>query len=137
MSSQVAVLEGIVEDKEALLDHLGSLDESRRAINLELGTILGIRSTKPGSPSVADLLPYVEQEQSERLGRLRDGMQALLDNVRTLSVGNKALTSTAIDRGNMLQAFLIKVLQPELNYGPYGSGPAPDVYGALEIDHKT
>jgi flagellar biosynthesis/type III secretory pathway chaperone len=130
----------LVEDKEAVLDELGRLDDSRRMTCQELGSLLGLAIH---APTVADLLPGLSPENACRMGRLREGILTVMDKVRDLNRGNHALASSELDRAGSVQSFLLSLIQPPATYGPLGmkstnglqntSHSAP----ALEIDHKV
>jgi flagellar biosynthesis/type III secretory pathway chaperone len=123
----------LVEDKEAVLDELSSLDDSRRMTSQEMGSLLGLAVH---APTVADLLPALSVENASRIGRLREGILTVMDKVRDLNRGNHALASGELERADSVQAFLLSLVQPPVTYGPLGNQVGLGA-SALEIDHKV
>jgi hypothetical protein len=116
----VTELAALVEKKEALLDEIGLVEESRRTVVQELAVEAGAPDR---AGTLADLLPALEPTVAGRLGRLRDGILALSGEVRDLTSGNLALTATAIDRIDAVQSFLLSLCQPQITYQPPGIVP--------------
>jgi flagellar biosynthesis/type III secretory pathway chaperone len=135
----VAQLTSLVERKEVLLDELGRLDDDRRRVTQDLGSAAGLpvlhSSTHP--PSVADILPALDEETAARLGRLREGILALMSKVRDLAHGNNALAVSALERAEALQSFLLSLYQPPAHYGPLGVPIVADTPLSWEFDQKT
>jgi flagellar biosynthesis/type III secretory pathway chaperone len=124
-ANDVIQLVSIVERKEILLDELGRLDDSRRMSTQEAGSVLGI---KKNPPSVADVLTYVDRTTAGRLGHLREGILTLMDQVRDLTYGNRALAASALQRCEAVQAFIISSYQTPSGYRP----PSVALPGASE-----
>jgi flagellar biosynthesis/type III secretory pathway chaperone len=114
----VTQLAELVEKKEALLDEIGLVEESRRTVIQEL-------ASEAGAPercgTLAELLPILDPAIAGRLGRLREGILALSGEVRDLTSGNLALASTAMERIDAVQSFLLSLCQPQINYQPPGA----------------
>jgi hypothetical protein len=117
----------LVEKKEALLDEIGLVEESRRTVVQELAAEAG---APDHSGTLADLLPVLDPTVAGRLGRLREGILAISGEVRDLTSGNLALTTTAIDRIDAVQSFLLSLCQPQITYQPPGmvSQSPPDAW---------
>jgi hypothetical protein len=116
----VSQLSELVDKKEALLDEIGLVEESRRTIVQELAAEAGASDR---CATLADLLPALDPTVAGRLGRLREGILALSGEVRDLTSGNLALSATAIDRIDAVQSFLLSLCQPQINYQPPGVVP--------------
>jgi hypothetical protein len=114
----VIQLAALVEKKEALLDEIGLVEESRRTVVQELATEAGAPER---SATLADLLPVLDSTIAGRLARLREGILALSGEVRDLTSGNMALASTSIDRIDAVQSFLLSMCQPQITYQPPGA----------------
>jgi flagellar biosynthesis/type III secretory pathway chaperone len=110
----------LVEKKEALIDEIGLVEESRRTVVQELAAETG--APEQGG-TLAELLPRLDPAVAGRLGRLREGILALSGEVRDLTSGNLALTATAIDRIDAVQSFLLSLCQPQITYQPPGLIP--------------
>ncbi len=114
-------LSRLVEDKEVYLDQLGMLDDERRKTVQDMALMLKL----PGDAStVRDLVPYLSQEEADRVQRLAEGITALVEQSRELNKSNQALAYVKIDLVKATQAFLVSLAQPDLDYRPAGSAPA-------------
>lgn len=100
----------LVEKKEALLDELNELEETRRMVTEDLAYLVGIK--KPVS-TVSDLFPFLERIISERFKRIQEGIVALGREIRNLNRTNLALAKTALEWADATQAFLLSIHQPD------------------------
>ncbi len=123
-----------VEKKEALLDELSLTEEARRMTTLDVTTGLGLPTR---TSSLVELLPHLDSEISDRLGRLSDGISALVDQARDLNYGNRVLSRTALDWVVSTQAFLINTCQPESGYRPPGAIPSYEQTAVWDIEHQA
>lgn len=124
----------VVEEKEALLDQLGLMEDSRRKTihDLELG--MGIQSE---TSSLEDLLAHIEPDQAGRLSRLRDGITTLVAQARDLNYGNQALATSMIDWLQSAQSFMIGLAQPNFSYRPQDRVPVLEGGGSWGVDHRA
>ena len=101
------------EDKEAILDRFSLLEENSRMFLQNLFLKLKIQSE---NTSVRDILPYLEAEDSSRINHLLDGINILVQEARTLNLGNQALVLTRMDWLKATQSFIAALSQPEECY---------------------
>lgn len=118
--SEKEALMSLTEEKEALLDQLGMVDDERRKVVGDLARELKI----PGDfCSVKNLIPYLDIENRNRLSRIADGISTLVLQARELNEANQMLAHVKIDLIKATQSFLISLAQPEVCYRPAGTGP--------------
>lgn len=130
LSERQALLENsdslmnIVEEKEALLDRLGVLEDNRRKAVQKLALERGIVSDET---SIAELLPYLAESEARRVTRLAEGITSLAREARQLNDYNQALAVTRLDWLQAAQIFLVGAVQPEPAYAPpYKARPASE-----------
>ena len=117
-SNNVEKLSELVDKKEALLDEIGMVEESRRSVVESLAREIG----QAGKCStLTELLPHLESAIAGRLSRLREGILALSSEVRDLTSGNVALTNSALEHNDALQSFLLAICQPPPIYQSTGT----------------
>lgn len=102
------ILSRLVEQKEAQLDEMSDLEGKRRSLVQELNRLLGLNQD---TATLTDLLAALPVESSGRLSRLGEGILTLLVDVRDLTHGNRAIASTAMERAEAIQAFLLSLYQ--------------------------
>ncbi len=124
----------VVEEKEALLDQLGLLDDARRKTIQDLEYELGIQNE---SSTLEDIFPYLDQSQANRISRLRDGVTTLVAQARDLNYGNQALANSMVDWLHAAQKFMIDLAQPETNYHPPSRVPAFKNSSSWGVDHRA
>jgi hypothetical protein len=107
-----------VEEKEALLDELGQVEDQRRMLAQDLAHELGISGA---SPSIAEIATALGPEEGGRINRLREGILALSGEIRELTSGNRALAVAALERVDAVQTFLLDLYRPSLFYQPPGA----------------
>jgi flagellar biosynthesis/type III secretory pathway chaperone len=107
----VARLLALAERKEALLDQLSRLDESRRLLLYSLEKSPDA-SAQPGEgASLARALGTLDREEAGRIMHLQEGILVLMGQVRELTQGNRALAACALERASSLQAQLARLWQ--------------------------
>ncbi|MFN7035702.1 MAG: flagellar protein FlgN [Bellilinea sp.] len=117
-------LMNVVEEKEALLDRLGVLEDNRRKAVQKLALERGIVSEET---SIAELLPHLEEGDVRRVTRLVEGITTLAQEARQLNDYNQALAATRLDWLQAAQVFLVGAVQPEAAYAPpYKIRPASE-----------
>jgi hypothetical protein len=105
----------MVEEKEALLDQLGLIEDSRRRVVEDLAVALKVQSD---AGSVGALLPHLKAEDAGRLGRLADGIVTLAAQARAQNHENHALALVRLTWLKAAQSALIGVTQPDVDYRP-------------------
>ena len=133
-SGDISGLLNLVEQKEAVLDEMSQLEDKRRMVVPELAEIVGLQTQ---SPNLSDVLKELDNDLSDRLARLREGITALLGGIRNLTFGNRALATAGLERVDAVQAFLLDLLQPLANYSPQGIPQSQEPPLALDIDHRA
>ena len=97
----------VVEDKEALLDQLGLIEDNRRKLVQNLSLAKGLQSE---TTSVSELLPYLQEDIAERISRLVEGITTLAIQARDLNTANQALSTTKLEWLKATQSFLIRII---------------------------
>ena len=113
----------IVEEKEALLDQFGLLEEKRRML---ITSIASEFSLKLNTVTINEIFPGLDSIESDRLLRLNDGITMLVQQARDLNFGNQALARTALDWLISAQSFLLNLSNPSDQYYPPGTKPQKD-----------
>jgi flagellar biosynthesis/type III secretory pathway chaperone len=103
----------IVEDKEALLDSMSSVDGNCRKIVQSFSLHLGMHSEET---SILALLPFFKPEDASRIRNLSEGISSLASQARDLNHANQALAQSKLDWLKAIQAFLISIFQPDSGY---------------------
>ena len=124
----------VVEEKEALLDQLGLLEDARRKAIQDLEQALGIQSE---NTSLLEILPHLEKAQSLRFSRLHDGITTLVAQARDLNYGNQALAASMSDWLRAAQNFLISLAQPDTGYRQAVRVPVLEGGGSWGVDHRA
>ena len=124
----------VVEEKEALLDQLGLLDDARRKTIHDLEVSMGI---KTDSSSLGELLSHLDKNQAVRISRLQEGITTLVAQARDLNYGNQALAASMVDWLRAAQNFLIGLAQPDIGYRPQARVPVLEGGGSWGVDHRA
>lgn len=112
------------EDKEAALDKFSLLEENSRMFLQTIALKLKIQSDRT---NIRDVLPFLDNEDSFRIKRLLDGINALAQSAKEVNMGNQALVMTRMDWVKATQSFINSLLQPEEAYQmPIGGNPRRD-----------
>jgi flagellar biosynthesis/type III secretory pathway chaperone len=111
----------LVEQKEALLDSLSLLEETRRVLTEDIGLIVG---TGPSSTGIGAILPNLEPHTSKRISRLSEGISALVSEARDLNQGNRALAISTLTWLDSAQTFLLSFFSTTDTYTPPGLKPS-------------
>jgi len=134
VKKDIDTLSHLVEQKESLLDELGSDEESRRSLMEKLSQNSGLQNEALGLP---DMLRRMQMTASERLYRLQDGIVALQSKIRELNRANLALAQMNVERITALQEYLLSLFSSSSYYqpavAPSKSGLPPASYG---MDHR-
>jgi flagellar biosynthesis protein FlgN len=108
----------LIEQKEGLLDELGSGEESRRS-NME--KLAQTHGSVEGITSLTDLLRRLQITASERVYRLQEGIYALQSKIRELNRANHALAEMNLERISALQEYLVSLYSSPSYYQPTGA----------------
>jgi flagella synthesis protein FlgN len=123
-------LTNLIEQKESLLDELGSGEESRRSQMEKLAQAGGAVIE---AASLTDLLRRLQLTATERIYRLQEGIYALQNKIRELNRANHALAEINLERISALQEYLVSLHTASSYYQPSGSGQngtlPPATYG--------
>ena len=126
-------LASITEHKESILDKMNQLEENLRVTISELAQIIDLPKR---TTSLAEILSAFDNEYTERLKRLREGIMALLGVIRNLTYGNQALATNGIKRIDAVQAFLLDIFQLYIKYDQPGKAENHLSAEILNIDHR-
>jgi flagellar biosynthesis/type III secretory pathway chaperone len=134
LSNDVDALLSIVEQKETSLDELYNLENQRRELMGEIASEAGLQLP---DPAYTDIFPYLEVELAERIRRIQEGMLVLLNNIGKLNFGNNALALSALERVDAVQAFILKLYQPNDSYRAPGMPNSQEGYLKWSVDQKA
>lgn len=125
----------VVEEKEALLDQLGLLDDARRKTIHDLELELGIQKA---DSTLEDILEHLDRSQATRITRLRDGVSTLVAQARDLNYGNQALATSMVEWIHAAQKFMIDLAQPDnVGYRPPAQVPAYQSGSSWGVEHRA
>jgi flagellar biosynthesis/type III secretory pathway chaperone len=124
----------VVEDKEALLDHLGVLEDKCRKIVQDLSLAVELRSE---DTSIQSLLPFFQPDEAYRIKNLSEGISSLASQARELTRANQALALSKLDWLKATQAFLISIFQPEVGYRSPKGGSASQEPAGLGVEIRV
>lgn len=130
----ISRLSPLVEEKEALLDELGQLEECRKTATESLAVILG---ASPAA-TVTELFPLLDSATAVRLGRLSEGITTLVGQARDLNHGNRALAAYKVEWLDAAQTYLLNLVQPPPAYYPPGANHTSVLWTpAINMDHRA
>lgn len=113
-------LMNLVEEKEAILDQLGVIEDRRRGLVQDLALALKVTGE---TTSVIDLLPHLNPNSATSIARLVDGITTLANHARELNRANQAIAYVRMDWLRATQTFLIGMVQPDPDYRPAMAAP--------------
>jgi flagellar biosynthesis/type III secretory pathway chaperone len=130
-TADLPALEKLVGQKEALLAELSRLDTARGAAIQDWVHLTSAGDSSKHAPgangralTLLEILPGIEPATAKRMKRLREGILALVHQLRDLSEGNRALVSVALERLEAVRNFLVSLAEPPAYYQPQGT-PQP------------
>ena len=126
-------LASLIEQKESILDQMNQMEENLRVTISKLAQIIDLPAR---TTSLAEILLALDDEFSERLQRLREGIMALLRVIRNLTYGNQAVAKNGIKRIDAVQAFLLDLFQLFIDYDQVGRSESHLTAKVLNIDHQ-
>jgi flagellar biosynthesis/type III secretory pathway chaperone len=118
----ITKITSVVERKELALDQLALMLDKRRLLIQQISCADGITND---NLSMQNLLPFLNQEDHERLANLVDGINCLVAEIRDMNYGNLALTNSLLMFVQSAQAMMLSSLQKQIDYRPtaaQGSG---------------
>lgn len=118
IQKDVDALSHLMEEKESLLDELGSGEESRRT---HMEKLAQTNSAVDASTTLTDLLRRLQLTASERVYRLQEGIYALQSKIRELNRANHALAEMNLERITGLQEYLVTLYSTPSHYQPVGA----------------
>lgn len=118
IQKDVDTLTHLIEQKESLLDELGSGEESRRS---QMDKLAYTNESIEGSISLTELLRRLQLTVSERIYRLQEGIYALQGKIRELNRANNALAEMNLERITALQEYLVTLYSSPSYYQPAGA----------------
>lgn len=124
----------MVEDKEALLDQIGLMEDHCRQTVQEISLLLELHSEKT---SIYDLLPFFQPEDARRIRTLTEGISNLAVQARELNRANQAIALTRLEWLKATQTFLISLLQPEAGYRSPRAGTARQDIAGLGVEFQA
>jgi flagellar biosynthesis/type III secretory pathway chaperone len=129
-----SILMPIVENKEAILDQLGALEDARQKISQTLAHSFGIDAQ---SATIQSLLPHVESERAGRMRRLCDGILALSEQERGLNLNVSTMAQSWIEMIHSTQAYLLSFYQSPATYQPPGVKTAYNLAPVWATEHRA
>ncbi|NLF50422.1 MAG: flagellar protein FlgN [Leptolinea sp.] len=130
VQKDVEALSKLVEQKESLLDELGSNEETRRSCMEKLAQKSNAQND---AMDLMGLLRNLQLTASERLYRLQEGITALQSKIRELNRANMALAQMNLERITALQEYLVSLFSSPSYYQPSATsaqtGLPPASYG--------
>ncbi len=124
----------MVEDKEALLDQLSMMEDTRRQLVQDLAVALQLQSKET---SIRELLPHLDPDVAQRIYNLSEGVHTLSVQARELNRANQALAMTRLEWARAAQEFLISQTQPEVSYRPPGNTTGPQTSTAWGVEFRA
>lgn len=96
------------EEKEAALDKFSLLEENSRMFLQNMALRLQLQSDKA---DIQEILTYLKPDDSNRISRLLDGINVLVNRAREVNLGNQALVLTRIDWLKATRSFIVSLAQ--------------------------
>lgn len=124
----------LVEKKEALLDELGKLEDTRRMLTDKLAQLLTISSE---NDNLSEILARVKSPAAERVNRIREGILAIQGEISEMNKGNFALASLNLERLGAIQGLLVNLFSSPQCYQPDSAVPPVEPPASWGMDHKA
>jgi flagellar biosynthesis/type III secretory pathway chaperone len=124
----------LVEYKESILDDINQLEEKLRKTVSQLAKLVKLPAE---SATLAEVLATLNNDASERLERLREGILSLLGVVRNLTFGNQAFATGGLERLDAVQAYLLNLFQSITDFNQLGTPSTQPQKLALDFDHRV
>jgi flagellar biosynthesis/type III secretory pathway chaperone len=123
----------LVEQKESVLDTLNQLEEKLKFVASNLVKHINL---PPHSTTLIEVLTVIDNEISERLRRLREGIVALLSVVRNLTYQNQTLAISRLDQLDIAQSFIFDIFRSYTIHNPSAKDTKSAPIIALDFEHK-
>jgi flagellar biosynthesis/type III secretory pathway chaperone len=142
-SGDIPHLLALTGQKESTLNELVELEKARQVILQSLAAMLAIDLPPHTIPTLADMISTLHPDEAKRLVHLQEGIVVIMNQVRELTQGNRALADYAMQRASTLQTHLFDLWryaassQPgekqewRLENAPQPGGSNPDGMNAL------
>ena len=124
----------LVEEKEAVLDQIGLMEDNRHMVLQELAVAFG---KKTQSYSLKEILPLLSATEAGRLDRLSDGILTLVAQAKDLNYGNRALAISMTAWLQSAQNFLLNISHPQVFYNPTAIAPRLETVTLGGLDHRA
>jgi flagellar biosynthesis/type III secretory pathway chaperone len=105
-SGDIPHLLALTGQKESTLNELVELEKARQVILQSLAAMLAIDLPPHTIPTLADLITTLHPDEAKRLVHLQEGIVVIMNQVRELTQGNRALADYAMQRASTLQTRL-------------------------------
>jgi flagellar biosynthesis/type III secretory pathway chaperone len=130
--NEASALMPLVEEKEAILDSLSLLEESRRMLTEDISENVG---GNPSATGIGSILSNLEPLSGKRISRLSEGISALVSEARDLNQGNRALAISTLTWLDSAQTFLLSFYSTTDTYTPPGMKPSNNTPSIGAINH--
>ena len=114
-SGDIPRLLALTEQKENALNELIQLENARQVMLQSLVAMLAIDMAPHTSPALVDLIPTIQPDEAKRLVHLQEGIIVVMDQVREMTQGNRALADYALQRASTLQTRLFDLWRYSAN----------------------
>lgn len=132
-SGDIQLIQKHVEHKEAILDEISLLEESRR---MTVGQLCQMAGLTDECSSLSEFAKTVDPPLAQRLNHLYGGIIKLAEEVRDLNMGNHALADARVEMFAATQAFLLSFYQSPVSYQPAGIPPVRSI-PISDLDHRA
>ncbi len=131
VAGDIEALEGLLAQKGAMAEEAARLERARREL------LQAWLQGDGGGGGLAEVLERLGGEVGERLRRLREGIVALLGELRALQRANQALAEGALARLETVRTFLVSLEEPAAGYPSGASRPVPQPAVSLVPERWT
>jgi flagellar biosynthesis/type III secretory pathway chaperone len=108
-SGDIPHLLALTGQKESTLNELVELEKARQVMLQSLAAMLAIDLQPHTIPTLADLTSTLHPDEAKRLVHLQEGIVVIMNQVRELTQGNRALADYAMQRASTLQTRLFNL----------------------------
>lgn len=119
LKANYSMLMPILEDKEAILDQLGTLEATREKIVASVAQAMGVDMLEHPI-NMQGLMQLCDAERAGRVRRLSEGIVALSQQEKDLNVNVNTLAQSWVEMIHSTQAYLLSFYQAPVTYQPPG-----------------
>lgn len=145
VSADLNALLALMTQKEALLGELNRLETSRYSAIAVWSRLTADNGRALQTPdnheppdrkelSLSAIMPRIDPSTAGRLGRLREGILALVAELNDLTHGNRVLAVSALERLEAVRNFLLSLSEPPVLYYPPGAPALSRTEAALAVE---